>query len=102
MRNNNMLKPHPVRPSSNSSRRHVGSESSLEHSVYTADSEQQQQTGSPAEHEQHEPQEEAGMSIGSPSTPAGQTIHDDDEEVEGEKSTRIIKSPGTPSAKERQ
>ena len=99
MRSNSTFKPNLVRPISSECSEHTGSESNSEHSVYATDGDQQQQTGNVTE---HEPQEETGMSIGSPSPPAGQTVHDDDQEVEGEKRTKIVKSPGTPSAKERQ
>ena len=98
MRNVDALKPNPVRPSSEHSSKHECSEGSPEHSVYTADNEQQQRSGSLTD---QEPQSDKGLSSDSPSSPDGQAI-DDDEEVEGEKNTRIVSSPGTPSAKERQ
>ena len=93
-----MLKPSPVRPSSKNS-----SKGRPEHSIYATDSDQQQQAIGAAGQAQQDSQGETGMSIGSPHTPADQAIQEEEDgEVEGEQSARIVKSPGTPSAKERQ
>ena len=95
MRSNNTFKPHLVRPTSSNCSKITGSETNPEHSVYATDGEQQQQTGNADE---HKAQEENGLSSDRPNPPDDS----DDQEVEGEKSTKIIRSPGTPSAKERQ